>query len=92
MKDHELLEVWYDNVRVNQISHSDGITPEVAEQIGYKHPADLHLGNIALGSSTLEELESRDPAIGLTQAEANALNSAANAERGGTTVDPDLLR
>lgn len=92
MKDHELLGVWHDNVRANQIGgQEDGITPEVAEEIGYIHPANL--GGLATGGgNTIEELESFDSVTGLTREAARALNKAAQAERGGKPVEEDLLR
>ncbi len=93
MNEHELLKVWHDNVRANNIGgddDQDGVTPGVAENIGYRHPADL--GSVATGGGTIEKLESFDPAIGLTADEAGRLNAAARAERGGGQVDRDLLR
>lgn len=92
MEKRKLLEVWDDNVRDNQIGdQEDGITPDVAKEIGYIHPADL--GSVAMVSgSTIEELESFNFGRGLTLEEARRLNAAAQAKRGGKPVEDDLLR
>ncbi len=92
MKKRELLEVWGDNKRDNQIDGQEGgITPDVAKEIGYIDPADL--GSVAMvPGGAIEELEGFDPGRGLTLEEARRLNAAARAKRGDKPVEDDLLR
>lgn len=84
MSDEQQAQVWHDNQRDVQIGgQSDGITPEVAEDIGYKPPKQTLEGRA-------QELEDRlERQNGLSPAEASELNAIRRAQRGGKPpLDP----
>lgn len=93
MSDADKMAVWYDNQRDNQIGGlTDGITPEVAKDIGYNLPQSNKEDSLAppkTSASTLDilkmadEIDKRiDKAVeagesgALTEEEARILNEA----------------